>query len=299
MGNKPSTTTTQQTQTRSPWDPAVPALNKALGSAQGIANNPDNFAPTFSDQTRSAVQGFSNAAASGSDAYGAMKPIVEGSGRGFGTGLGQLSSVAGGDFVNGNPYLDAAMQRSLRDTTDRVNSQFTAAGRYGSGAHAGSLTRALGDVESNARMGEYNRERDLQDNAARTLYQGGFQGAGMGGALDSAKLWAPGVQLQAGQLQDQMDNAARTAPMQAAQWLSGMATPMAGLGGTSNNTTDQQTVQPVNRMGQILGGAQMGLGLMTGNPMMAMGGAGGLFGGSSGGAGATPNYLFNPFGGRA
>lgn len=273
MGNKPATTTTTQSQTRNPWAPAVKPLTNVAGRAETIGSNVDNFKPLYSDTTNTGIQGLENAAYLGSDAQRSLGQVVPGSTAGFNTGLGQLASVAGGDYVNANPFANPVLSQILSDTASGVNSQFTAAGRYGSGAHTQALTRNLGNVATKYLDDNYRTERAAQDNAARTLYGGGFTGATMGSQLDQSKLWAPTTLLNAGQLRDQQLNAARTAPMNAVQWEAGILDPIAKQGGTSNGTSTSQTVQPVNGLTTALGVGQMGLGLLTGNPMMIAGGA--------------------------
>lgn len=290
--NKPAVT--QTTQTRSPWAPSQGNLQTVLTNAGNLAGDVGNFTPTFSNSTMAGIQGLETAANAGPGAASAaLGQIVPGSTAGFNTGMGQLSQVAGGSFLNANPYLDAALNAGRDAVTNRVNSTFAGAGRYGSAAHTGALTRGLGELEIQARMANYGQERGAQDAAARALYAGGFQGAGMGGALDAANLQPAQLNLQAGALRDQQAAAQQRAPLVANEWLASMTNPIAGLGGTTNGT--QTTTQPTNRMSQIMGGVQMGLGLLTGNPMMMLGGAGGLMGAmGGGGGGGSGSYTAPP-----
>lgn len=76
--------------------------------------------------------------------------------------------VLGGQYMNGNPYLDAALQRTRQDVTNDVNSQFSAAGRYGSGAQTDVMTRRLSDAENQVRMADYNAQMGRMDQAAQT-----------------------------------------------------------------------------------------------------------------------------------
>lgn len=289
MGNKSSTTTqtTQQSSSRSPWAPTVQPLTGIVQNAETLAGDPSRWTPQYSGTTMAGIAGLENAAANGSGAFSALNSVVPGSTAGFGTGLGQLSQAAQGGYLNANPYFDAALNASRDQIANRVNSQFTGAGRYGSGAHAGTLTRELGNLEAQARFQNYNTERGAQDAAARTLYGGGFQGASMGGALDQAEINPALLQLQAGNLRDQMLNASRTAPMSALEWQSRMTTPIAGLGGdsTSTGTQTSQTVQPTNWLTTGLGIGQMGLGMLTapgGASLMGTAAAPTLLGGMTG-----------------
>jgi len=303
MGNKPATTTTTTSQSRAPWSPTQQPLTNIVGQASNLAGDLSNFTPQYSASTFQGIQGLQDAAANGSQAQAAYGQIVPGSTQGFNTGLGQLQGVASGQYLNSNQYLDPVLQRVLQDTADKTNSQFTAGGRYGSGAHAQTLARNLSQADANLRMANYGQERANQDAAAGTLYRGGFTGAGMGGAADQAALWAPNVNLQAGSLQDQIANAQRLAPMQALDWQAGITNPIAQQGGTTSGTTQSQTVQPVNKTGQILGGAMMGAGLLaapfTGGASLGLvgSGAGLMSGQGGGGSGGGMGGLSGLFGG--
>jgi len=260
--SKPATTTT--TQERSPWAPAQDNLKTVLGNASTLSGDVSNFTPTYSGSTQAGIAGLEGAAPNLTGARDALGNVVPGSTAGFGVGLGQMTDVASGAMLGANPYLDQVIAQSREGVTNAVNGQFAGAGRYGSAAHTGALTKGLGQMEMNARMGNYTTERAAQDNAARGLYGGGFQGAAMGGALDQAQLTPYQVMLQAGALRDAQSEAERTAPLRATEWLNAQSLPIAGAGGSATGTAT--IVQPSNPLGTILGGAQMGLGLLAGGP---------------------------------
>lgn len=281
--SKPATTTT--TQERSPWAPAQDNLKTVLGNASTLSGDVSNFTPTYSGSTQAGIAGLEGAAPNLTGARDALGNVVPGSTAGFGVGLGQMTDVASGAMLGANPYLDQVIAQSREGVTNAVNGQFAGAGRYGSAAHTGALTKGLGQMEMNARLGNYTTERAAQDNAARGLYGGGFQGAAMGGALDQAQLTPYQVMLQAGALRDAQSEAERTAPLRATEWLNAQSLPIAGTGGSATGT--QTTVQPTNPLGQILGGAQMGLGLLAapmtgGGSLMGTAAAPSLLGGLSG-----------------
>lgn len=287
MPTKTPTTTSNVSQTKNPWSPTIDPLTNIVGKADALAGDVSNFTPIFGNATQQGVQGLQDVAqnmmTNGSGAYGALSQVVPGSTAGFNTGLGQLQNVASGGMLNANQYLDPVLKSSMDDVATKVNSQFTAGGRYGSGAHTDTLTRSLGELSNQARLANYNTERGAQDSAAKTLLAGGFTGAGFGGQLDASQLTPAQTMLQAGSLQDQMANAQRLAPMTALDWQAGITNPIAQQGGTSNGTSTSQTTQPTNWLTTGLGIGQMGLGLMSGNPMMMAGGAGSTLGGLSGG----------------
>ncbi len=261
MGSSNKTSTQTTSQTRNPWSPTQAPLEGIVNQAAALGSNPANFTPTFSNWTQQGIQGIANAANDPSRAFQTLDTVVPGSTAGFTTGLGNLTNVANGTYLNNNPYLDAVIGNTTTGVADKVNSQFSAAGRYGSGAHTATLAKEIGNLDASMRLSNYNTERGNQNAASSTLYGGGFTGAGMAGAYDAAALQPAMLSLQAGQLQDQIDNAQRTAPMNAVQWQAGITNPIASLGGTSEGTST--STQPVDKFGQILGGVGMGLGLLT------------------------------------
>jgi hypothetical protein len=131
-------------------------------------------------------------------------------------GLSALGKVAGGDFLNSNPYIakmvQAAMDPITRNyqtaTAPQLDASFAGSGRYGSGAMMGArdtAQRNLGSTLANASTqlygDQYAKERQLMDQAAAnygTQYNQGQQ-LGMQGATGAAGLQgAAGNQLLAG-----------------------------------------------------------------------------------------------------
>lgn len=77
------------------------------------------------------------------------------------------SDVLSGRYLGqGNPHLEGMIGQMRGGVTDNVNSQFSLGGRYGSGAHVGSLTRELSNAENQMRFNDYNQERGRMDQAA-------------------------------------------------------------------------------------------------------------------------------------
>jgi hypothetical protein len=76
-----------------------------------------------------------------------------------------LKTVQGG-YLNSNPYLDATYKQAADQVGAGVDSRFSAAGRYGSGAHQGVLGKSLGDLATNIYGGNYQTERGRQLGAA-------------------------------------------------------------------------------------------------------------------------------------
>ncbi len=77
-----------------------------------------------------------------------------------------LQDVIGGDYLNSNPYIDAMFNRAAGQVSAGVNSQFSKAGRYGSGAHTGVLSESLGNLATDIYGKNYATERQNQQQAA-------------------------------------------------------------------------------------------------------------------------------------
>ena len=81
--------------------------------------------------------------------------------------LSYFGDVMGGKYLDQeNPYMQGMIDRTNENVSNRVNSNFSGAGRYGSDYHTGELTRGLADSENNIRYGNYATERGYQNNAA-------------------------------------------------------------------------------------------------------------------------------------
>ena len=104
----------------------------------------------------------------------------------YNRGAGLLGGMAEGG--GGNPALEAAIARSQENLTDqygdvrnRINQQFTGAGRTGSPSHArsigesaGDLMGALGDVDTSLRFAAYDADQNRRLQAAQSLGQLGL-----------------------------------------------------------------------------------------------------------------------------
>lgn len=134
------------TQSSQPWSAQIPHLTRAFGEAQKIyeTGGPQYYqgstvAP-LSDPSQAAITGMTNRAMAGSPLNAAAQ----------GTALSTIQ----GDYLNANPYFQDALDRATRGATQAFNesvipgisSQFSAAGRYGSGAHQDVVGRAARDM---------------------------------------------------------------------------------------------------------------------------------------------------------
>lgn len=247
-----------------PWGPAQGPLQGIIGRASELGGDTSNFMPTFSGSTMQGIAGLEQAGQQPGAAASYLNPVVGGMGQGFQTGLGQMQSTAAGTNLAGNPYLTQMLDYANQNTANRVNQQFSGAGRYGSGAHTGALAREIGAQTTQALMNNYNTERGYQQQAAGQLYSGGAQGATLAGQLDQANLYDENALLQAGQMRDQIANQQRVAPMTALEWERSQIQPIGAMGGTQQGTNVTQT--PANIPGMIIGGGMTALGLYNANP---------------------------------
>lgn len=275
-----------------PYKPAQPLLGTVLGQAEKLGGDPSNFKAIFGGDTQAAVNMLRERSMAPSLGFGAMSNVVQGSGQGYGTGLDTLIQTARGDMVGANPNFEAALANMSDKTANTVNQQFSAAGRYGSGAHTGTLADRIGKLQTSARADQYNTDAQRQLEASNQLTGQGFQGASLAPQADQASLFNANLRAQVGTQEDLMSNSSRMAPMQAVDWQRSNAVPIAGLGGVTDS--NKTTFTPANTAGMIAGAGMAGLGLATGNPMMVMGGLGGMGGtnmmGGGGGQAQAPMY---------
>jgi hypothetical protein len=167
--------------TTSQIDPALlPYLTTGLERAKEVfLTGPQ---PTFfqgqtfvspSEQTLAALQQQEDLARAGS-------PLFAQGQQAYQQALGGIGQIAGGGFLQGSPYQQAAIQAATRplqqqfaeSTLPALQSAFSRAGRYGSGAQERAIaqaqeatSRAIGDVATNIAYQDYARERGLQQQA--------------------------------------------------------------------------------------------------------------------------------------
>lgn len=328
MGGKTTKTEFQQ---RDPWSPAQPALKDALAGAQDAYANTYN-GTGIADMSSLVTQGQNQMVANANS--GAMSGLANGvtgmfggvlgnggltglqsdAASGIGSSLGSFNQTMGtaqnallpyasGEYLSQkNPYFDAALNDAMSTAGNAVNKQFSASGRYGSGAHSGTLGTSLGRIATDANLNEYRNQQQNQLNAAQALSgmaQGGLQGnlgaqgamAGIGqqgftntGAIgssisglnqarntDAATLMGIGGQ-QMDYSQSLID-AANQNPWTKVGNLAQIAGGIGGLGGTMQGTS---TTKNDPGIAGIIGGGMAGLGAL-GNVAKGLGGFSALF----------------------
>jgi hypothetical protein len=223
------------------------------------------------------------------------QPALSASQEAYMGGLGQLSETAGGAFLSGSPYLESLIETATRpiaqqfqeQTLPNIASQYSRAGRYGSGAMARatgqaqeSTSRAIGDIATQLAAADYARERQAQQQAivsqieaarlAPQFYQQQFLPSQQLGQIGAAR-----EQIAAQPLQEEIArfNFQQQAPYQQLQGF------LSSVYGTPLGSSQiQQTPQAqTNRFGQALGG-----GILGSQVGSMFGGIGGLSGSQTG-----------------
>ena len=107
-------------------------------------------------------------------------PVLQAGQQAYGQALSGIGQTASGAFLQGSPYQQAAIQAATRpiqqqfaeSTLPALQSAFSKAGRYGSGAQERAISqaqeaasRAIGDVTTNIAYQDYARERAMQQQA--------------------------------------------------------------------------------------------------------------------------------------
>lgn len=270
MGSKKSTTNSTSTQQASAWSPAQPYIEQGvqgLGDWMTGAGATSYQGPRVADLSYATNAGIdklmnSTAAQRSSDYY---------------------SDVLGGKWLDqGNPYMTQLQDAVKASVMPSLNSQFSGAGLTGSTLHQGIVGRELGRAMAEPLFNAYEAERSRMDNAA--------------GQLPNIDQLISGNYLTAGNILD--SHAQNLVNAQQQQFEEDRLAPVRGINealpminqigsqygtqtGTQKGTTKEST--PIGQ--QILGGAMMAAGAMTGMPML-----GGMIGNGMGQMmGATPS----------
>lgn len=138
---------------------AKPIAKAAAGEVRSVY---DQAAPGLQQITR----GVTDLLPGVSQTYQSWNPTTE-------QAQGYFGDVMSGKYLDpsNNSALMSLLDRTRRDVTGDVNSQFSMAGRYGSAAHTDVLSRNLAEAQNTVLADQYNRERAAMDSAASTAPQ--------------------------------------------------------------------------------------------------------------------------------
>ena len=196
-GGGGSTTTVQKAD---PWAGQQPYLQDIFQQAQQLYNAggmAPNYYPgqTVADQskwTQDALQMQADRAQNGSplidNASNAMNNITTGQALQNNQGLNVLNQLSQED----NPYVDELYNRANSQAQSAINGNFSAAGRYGSGAHAAASADAANNLANEMYSSLWDKRADAAASAGQ-LYNTGI-----------------GQQVVAGQTGQQLANQAYT-----------------------------------------------------------------------------------------
>lgn len=145
MGISGSKSKTKTVTNNDPWGPAQPYIIKGLEQTQRVF---DSQQPQLEA-----------AAADQRATYGRLAPGAE---AGVLGAQGVVNSNLAGENLMGNPFLQGIIDKTRDSVTNQTNSQFSKAGRYGSGNHGAILARELAAAENAARFNNYAMERGNQ-----------------------------------------------------------------------------------------------------------------------------------------
>jgi len=271
--------------TSAPWGPQADRIKRAFrqtdtlfgATEDGLTGGQRQYFPGqsyvgFSPETESSLKMTADRAMGGSPTRNAGNQLA--------------TKTLQGDFLGGNPYLDAVYNRGARSVTDQfnksvmpsINSTFAAAGRYGSnnqkemmGQAQDNLSRTLSEMAADVYAPAYEAERGRQMQTmslAPSLASADY--------MDAQQLGSVGAQresLAEAALTDQMSRfyAQQDEPVNAVQRYLSLLN--GNYGGTQS--------QPIYRnraagaLGGGLAGAQMGSMIMPGfgTAIGALGGA--------------------------
>ncbi len=215
-------TSTSSEQTNSPPAWAEPLFKQSATEATNLYNSGAGgntyTGPTVSDLSGTTMSGVNQLATAGANTNTAgTRPLLEGLGAASTSpsySEQNLQGMANGSYLqSGNPYFNDALKGQLDQTANQVQSQFSGAGRYGSGANTGVLTNSLGNIRSSALSDQFNR--DSQNMLTANSQLDSSRNAGLDRALSATNamgaqdqqqfqnaLTGAGATLQAGGLLD-------------------------------------------------------------------------------------------------
>lgn len=162
-GSSPTNVTT--TTSAEPSEFIRPYYQQAIDYGQDLFESqtpqyfPEATYTNFAPQTETALQ-LAQARAIGGN------PLL-------GSAQNEINSILQGNYLNpqSNPFLQGVANQVSDDVTSRVNSQFTKAGRLGSGANQEILTRELADAQNRLYADNFAQERNRQFQATQLAPQ--------------------------------------------------------------------------------------------------------------------------------
>lgn len=185
MGSK----STKQTTENKPPEWATPLFSQSASEAQKLyasgSGGNTYTGSTVAPLSGTTMGGINQLAQAGANwNTGASRPLFQGIGAaaaGPSSSQNNLAAYARGDYLDPakNPYFSGALQDQLDKTASQVQSQFSGAGRYGSGANVNVLTDTLGKTRTAALSDQFAREQANQFAANAAIDSNRLQGLGL------------------------------------------------------------------------------------------------------------------------
>lgn len=231
---------------------------------QGISNSTANAAITMFDQAMNSPANpfYSNAMLGGFDQWFQPSQNVNSMVMNMAPGANPVSNfmmpTANGSMLFSNPMLDATFNKAAEGVQNQVNAQFSGAGRYGSGAHQGTMTQGLNDLATQLYGNAFETERGRQMQAAGMIQSGWesdlarmLQG-GQNFALNNQQAVAnrfTGAEGLAGSFQTGLENLARAMAVapQAYDFATAPGKTLMEVGGAYEQQAAQQLQDLMNR----------------------------------------------------
>lgn len=289
-GGGGGTTTVQKAD---PWSGQQPYLTDVFTQANQMYHSgamaPDYYAGNTvapqSQWTQQANQMQADRALNGSASIGnaqtSMDNIVSGGALAGNTGLNALEQLAGMDINAGNtgltaleqmtsavnPYSSALLNDAVGQATAQIDSGFSGAGRYGSGAHENARADAIGDLTSSFYSDAYDKQMQAA-NAASNAYLGGIGQQTQAGSA-AGGLYNAGVDTQisgAGMTQELANQAYKDAEMLSQAGANVDAFNQAQIDADIDrwNYNQQKALEALSRYNQLIQGTYGGTSTSTG-----------------------------------
>ena len=208
-----------------------------------------------------AMQGYNSFAAGGGDISAALQQQLAASGGNPSMAEQNLSNIARGGYLDRNdPIFEAVLKRSTDAAANAVNQQASAMGRTGSGTNQQVLASEIGALQNNARLGQYNQERQNQMGAIGMIDDRQNQAFNnqLGAANSASQLQGSnmdrrlnGISGQGGTFQGGIGQGLQAAGLSTGVQGQNVGNRMAGLGGQLNAATTGANFQAQNQDRQM------------------------------------------------
>lgn len=268
MGGSSKTTTTGKSETQaSPWKPAQSGL-KSLASKYGSVPG-KHFVPTHTQQYKDALNVAEGLAKTPDQAYGAYEKMLGQAGGDMDMASEYWRNVGQMDPTQGNPQLEAMIDKSRQQALDLANQYGMGAGQVGRGAVAdwGNQVRPGGSpqhyqaafegMESAAlapRLQDYYQQQGRQDAAQNMLWQHGLMQPEYAAGMDQSQLADAQLGLTLGEERNRMGDVRNEARLRQLEFQRAGLQGIGGMGGVQiGNTTNTQAYRP-NPWAVALGG---------------------------------------------